>query len=348
MKKNKQKFIDLRSDTVTRPSRPMLEAMMNAEVGDDVFGEDPTVNALQKRVAKLFGKEDALFVPSGTMGNEICVKAHTQPGDEIIVEEESHIFVFETAGPSLLSGVQMQTVRGVKGVLPQDKVEAAIRYKAYYMPPTRLICLENTHGRSAGSVVPLENMKAISKFAKSKGISVHLDGARIWNASVASGVSFKEYGKCVDSISACFSKGLGTPAGSIVIGSKEFIEKARRYRKIFGGGMRQIGILAAAAMYALDHNIDRMKEDHKKARFLADRLIVLDALAIDLTEVQTNMVFIDIAKSGISQAEAMELLKNEGVLVTPERHTFLRAVMHLDVSHDAVEQAASAFKKVFA
>jgi threonine aldolase len=340
-------YIDLRSDTVTRPSRGMLEAMMDAEVGDDVFGEDPTINKLQERVAAMFGKEQALFVPSGTMGNEVCIKAHTQPGDEIIVEDESHIFVYETAGPSLLSGVQMKTIRGNKGVLNLNDIRKAIRPISYYMPRTALICLENTHGRSAGSVVPLDEMRKVYEFSREQKIPVHVDGARLWNACVATGIAPKEYAQYADSLSVCFSKGLGTPAGSIIIGTAEFINKARRYRKIFGGGMRQVGFLAAAALYALDHNIDRLKEDHAKAHYLAEQLMKIGALTIDMTEVQTNMVFIDIAGSGKSQTEAMDLLKAQGVLVTPERHSSLRAVTHLDVSQAEVEKAVEGFRKVF-
>ena len=342
------KYVDLRSDTVTKPSKPMLEAMMNAEVGDDVFGEDPTVNALQKKVAEMFGKESALFVPSGTMGNEICVKVHTSPGEEIIVEENSHIIIYETAAPSLLSGVQMKPVPSIRGAINVEDLRKAVRPNVYYMPRTKLICLENTHGRSAGSIVPIENIQAVHAFASEQNISLHLDGARIWNACVATGIRPKEYAKYFDSISVCFSKGLGAPIGSAVVGDAKFVENARRYRKIFGGGMRQAGLLAAAALYAIEYNIERLKVDHDKARYFASELNGLSKISIDMNEVQTNMVFVDIAKTGKSQSEILELLKSHSVLMTPERHSSLRAVMHLDVSMDEVKHTVQIFHKLFA
>ncbi|HZY09738.1 MAG TPA: low-specificity L-threonine aldolase [Bacteroidota bacterium] len=341
------KYIDLRSDTVTKPSAGMLEAMMRAEVGDDVFGEDPTVNALQKKIAEIFGKAAALFVPSGTMGNEVCIKVHTEPGDEIIVEQDSHIFVYETAAPSLLSGVQMKALKGTRGMITAAQVKREIRPKAYYLPRTKLICVENTHGRAGGTIVPLEELKLLHELAESEKIGMHLDGARLWNACVATGIAPKEYAKYTDSISVCFSKGLGAPIGSIIIGTNEFIEKARKYRKIFGGGMRQVGILAAAALYALDYNIDRLKEDHQKARYFAEEISRVKSLEIDLAEVQTNMVIIEIEKRGKSQEEILLLLKSHGILVTPERQSAIRAVMHLDVSMKEVEQAVSVFHKLF-
>lgn len=341
------KTIDLRSDTITRPTPPMLEAMMKAEVGDDVFGEDPTVNLLQDKVAGLFGKEAGLFVPSGTMGNQIAIKSHTEPGDEVIVEEDAHIFVYETAAPSILSNVQLKPIRGVRGIFTPEQAAAAIRPSAYYLPPTRLLCLENTHGRSAGAVLPIEGIRALGALCRDRGIRFHLDGARIWNASVASGVPLREYGACFDSLSVCFSKGLGTPVGSMVLGEKAFIERARRFRKIFGGGMRQAGILAAAALYALEHNIERMAEDHRHARWLAESLQDLKGLEMDLDSIQTNMVIIDVARSGKSQEEALRLLAAKGLLLTSERSSSIRAVTHLDVSFDEVREASAIMHEVF-
>ncbi|MBI4548464.1 MAG: low-specificity L-threonine aldolase [Ignavibacteriae bacterium] len=341
------RYIDLRSDTVTKPSRPMLEAMMNAEVGDDVFGEDPTVNRLQQRIADMFGKQAALFVPSGTMGNEICIKVYTQPGDEIIVDEDSHIFVYETAAPSLLSGVQMKTITNTKGIITAEQVKRIIRPKAYYLPSTRLICLENTHGRSGGSIFPLEHIKQIRDLAKSENIKLHLDGARLWNACEATGISPQEYAEYFDSISVCFSKGLGAPIGSIIIGDEGFIDKARKYRKLFGGGMRQAGILAAAALYALDHNVERLSEDHQKAQHFAHELATLKQLRIDVATVQTNMIIIETEGTGRTQTEILTLLKTKGLLLTPERYSAIRAVMHLDVSMDDVKQAVSVFHSLF-
>jgi threonine aldolase len=340
-------YIDLRSDTVTKPSTAMREAMMKAEVGDDVYSEDPTVNRLQNLIAEMFGKEASLFVPSGTMGNEVCIKVHTQPGDEIIVEQDSHIFIYETAAPSLLAGVQVMPIPGRSGNMTVEQIKNTIRPKAYYLPPTKLICIENTHGRSAGSIIPLDEIKRIRNLSLNENIKMHLDGARLWNASVASGVSLKEYALYFDSLSVCFSKGLGAPIGSIIIGSEEFIQRARVYRKIFGGGMRQAGILAAAALYALDNNIDRLEEDHNKAYYFATELNQLKQIGINLNEIQTNMVIADVAPSKKNQQEVLNLLKINGVLLTPERSTSIRAVMHLDVSMDQVKDAVKVFKSLF-
>ncbi len=341
------KYIDLRSDTVTRPSRPMLEAMMRAEVGDDVFGEDPTVNQLQQTIAALFGKEAALFVPSGTMGNEVCIKVHTNPGDEIIVDEDSHIFVYETAAPSMLSGVQMMPIPNRKGVITAQQIREVIRPKVYWMPKTQLICLENTHGRSGASVFPIDEMKRIREVALENNINVHLDGARLWNASVATGIPVADYARYVDSLSVCFSKGLGAPVGSIIIGSKEFVEEARKYRKLFGGGMRQVGILAAAALFALEHNVDRLNEDHAKARTFAVGLSGLNTLKVDPDDVQTNMVILETVNTGMSQSEVLDLLKSKSVLLTPERASCIRAVFHLDVTMEEVKRAIEVFHSLF-
>lgn len=340
-------YIDLRSDTVTKPSADMRKAMMNADVGDDVYGEDPSVNKLQRRIAELFGKEAALFVPSGTMGNEICIKVHTQPGDEIIVDQDSHIFVYETAGPSLLSGVQMMPIAGRSGVMTIEQIKIVIRPSIYYLPRTKLICIENTHGRSSGSIYPLDEIKKISEIALNSNIKMHLDGARLWNASVETGIPLHEYAKYFDSISVCFSKGLGAPIGSIIIGKQEFIEEARKYRKIFGGGMRQVGMLAAAALYAIDHNIERLKEDHQKARYFALELKHFEQIYIDMNQIQTNMVIADISRTDKPQFEVLDLLKAHGILLTPERHSSIRAVMHLDVSIPQVDKAVKVFKSLF-
>ncbi len=264
--------IDLRSDTVTRPSDEMRRVMAGAEVGDDVYGEDPTVNRLQERVARLLGKEEALFVPSGTMGNQISIKVHTQAGDELIAERDAHIFQYETGGAAFLSSVQVHTVQGERGILTAGHVREAIRPEIYYMPRTRLICLENTHNRAGGSIYPLRVIEEIEALAREQKLKMHLDGARLWNACVATGISPATYAGFFDSVSVCLSKGLGAPVGSVIAGSKDFIDSARHYRKIFGGGMRQAGILAAAGLYALDHNIARLIEDHEKAKILAGAL----------------------------------------------------------------------------
>jgi threonine aldolase len=338
-------MIDLRSDTVTRPSAAMRTAMANAEVGDDVFGEDPTVNQLQTKVASLLGKEDALFVPSGTMANQTCIKVHTQPGDEVIVERDSHIFNYETAGGAFLSSVQVHPVEGVRGVLSVEGVKRAVRPRVYYMPKTRLLCLENTHNRAGGTIYPIEAIKEMHNLARNEGMMLHLDGARLWNASAVTGIPPSEYAAYFDSVSVCLSKGLGAPIGSVISGTKEFIDQARRYRKIFGGGMRQAGILAAAGIYALDHNRDRLNEDHEKARYLAGELARMPGLSIDLESVQTNIIIIGVEKSGHTPEEILAALREGGVLLTLGNYMGVRAVTHLDVSMEQVREAAAVFAR---
>ncbi len=279
-------MIDLRSDTITRPSREMLEAMMHAETGDDVFSEDPTVNKLQEMCAELSGKESSLFVTSGVMGNQLAIKSHTEPGDEVIVETESHVINYETAAPSVISSVQLLPVTGMNGILYADDIKKHIRSSEYYFPRTRLVCLENTHNRAGGVILPIESITSVSEMAKEMGIKTHLDGARIFNAQVETGITLKDYASHFDSVSFCFSKGLGCPVGSILCGNKDFIEKARKWRKILGGGMRQAGILAAAGIYALQNNILRLKQDHDKAMIFAGELKTLDRITINQENVQ--------------------------------------------------------------
>jgi threonine aldolase len=322
----------------------MRQAMANAEVGDDVFGEDPTVIALQEKVAALLGKEKALFVPSGVMGNQISIKANTEPGDEIICEQDAHIFNYETAAPSLISSVQVKTLPGVRGVIRADQLVTAIRPKAYYMPRSRMICLENTHNRSGGTIYPLDEIRRIAAFAREHEMIMHLDGARLWNAWVATGIHPKEYAQYFDSVSVCFSKGLGAPVGSATVGTAAFIERVRKWRKVFGGGMRQAGIIAAGALYALEHNVERLKDDHDKAKFFASELSRLPRLSIDMEAVQTNILLINVEKSGKHPDEIIALLKSKGVLVTLGTYTSIRAVMHLDVSSEQVKQAAEIIK----
>lgn len=340
-------MIDLRSDTVTKPSREMRKAMYEAEVGDDVFGEDPTANRLQEKIADLFGKERALFVPSGVMGNQLCIKAQTEPGDEVILEADSHIFNYETTAPSLISAVQLFPLPGLRGTITASQIREAVRPRAYYMPRTALVCLENTHNRAGGTLFPLEEMKKVRTLADELGLGVHLDGARLWNASIASGVSFREYGQQANSVSVCFSKGLGAPVGSAIAGDAAMIDRAHRYRKILGGGMRQVGILAAAALYALVHNIPRLKEDHEKARYLAEELSSLKSFTIDLETVQTNIVLIDVQKTGVTADEVLKRLEESGVLLTPGTRTSVRAVTHLDLTQDQVKGAVGVFRKLF-
>jgi threonine aldolase len=333
------KPIDLRSDTVTRPSPGMRQAMAAAEVGDDVYGEDPTVNLLQERVAGLLGKEAALFVPSGSMGNQLCIKVHTRAGDEIIVERGSHVFNYETAGAAFLSSVQVHPVAGERGILHPDRIREAIRAKIYYMPTTRVVCLENTHNGAGGVVIPLERIREIRAMALEAGLRVHLDGARLWNASAASGVPVSAFAAECDSVSVCLSKGLGAPVGSVIAGGREFIEEARHYRKLFGGGMRQAGILAAGGLYALEHNVDRLSDDHVNARAFAERIAGASGISLDLWTVQSNIV---IFRRGGDGAAFVRSLRERGVWISESGNGVFRAVTHLDVDREEVLRAAAA------
>jgi threonine aldolase len=325
----------------------MRRVMAEASVGDDVFGEDPTVNLLEEKVAALLGEEKAIYVPSGTMGNQTSIKAHTEPGDEVILERDAHIFNYETVAPAMMSNVQIYPLEGKLGVITAEQIKRAIRPKAYYLPRTRLICIENTHNRAGGTIFPLDEMKRIRELALNAGIKVHLDGARLWNASVETGITPREYASYCDSVSVCFSKGLGAPVGSAVAGDADFIERVRRYRKIFGGGMRQAGIIAAGALYALEHNVPRLKEDHEKAKYLAEEVGKLKTLEVDLASVQTNIVLISVEKTGKTPAEILQILRQNGVLLTQGTYTSVRAVTHLDVTMEEVKKAAEVFRKLF-
>ncbi len=340
--------VDLRSDTVTRPSPGMREAIANAIVGDDVFGDDPTVRKLEELAAEVTGKEAGLFVPSGTMGNEVAILTHTNRGNEVLVETGSHIYNYECAGPAVLSGVQLAPIEAEMGIIQARQVEEAIRPDDEHQPQTKLVCLENTHNRAGGVIYPLEVMKEIREVADRHALRVHLDGARIFNASVASGIDVKEYCRLCDSVMFCLSKGLGAPIGSMLVGDSDFIKLARRYRKLLGGGMRQVGVLAAAGIYALQNNIERLHEDHARARRLAEELANISGLSIDMNTVQTNIVVIDIELSGLSVEEAIMLLEREGVLVVPFGRTRIRAVTHLDIDDEDIVKAVEAFRKVFA
>ncbi len=340
-------MIDLRSDTVTKPSSEMLQAMSRAEVGDDVFGEDPTVNKLQEEVAEMFGKEGGLFVPSGVMSNQLAIKSQTNPGDEVIVEAESHIFHYESAGPSILSSVQLHTLPGNNGSITVESLTGAIRPPDYHMPPSKLVCLENTHNRYGGAVYPFDEMQTLCSTARKMGLKLHLDGARIWNAHIASGVSLKEYGEQFDTVSVCFSKGLGAPIGSMLLGNRETIVRAHRYRKVFGGGMRQVGVIAAAARYAVNHNIERMGEDHEKTKVFREILSDLKNLEFLPAGTATNMCIIDIRKQTKKTVDEILVdFKDHGVLLTPSGNGQVRAVMHLDVTMDDVKTAAGIIRNL--
>jgi len=342
-----QKFIDLRSDTVTKPSKAMRQAIAQAEVGDDVFEDDPTVKKLEQMVAELLGKEKALFVASGTMANEVAIKSWTKPGDEVLLEVDSHIYNYEVGAPSVLCGVQMHTLKGKRGVLTVEQILDHIRPQDIHIPPTTLICLENTHNRAGGTIYPIEEIKKIRKATKPLGIKMHLDGARLWNATVATGVPLDQYARWFDSVSVCLSKGLGAPIGSVITGDSDFIRIARRNRKMFGGGMRQVGIIAAAGIYAIENNFNRLIEDHRNAKALAQGLSKIPKISVDLESVQTNIVVIDIKESGLEVGEALEKLKEKNVLAVPFGKTQIRCVTHLDVNRDDIYKALEVFRQVF-
>jgi len=340
--------IDLRSDTVTRPSPGMREAMARAVVGDDVFEDDPTAKELEALAAELTGRQAGLFVPSGTMGNEVALLAHTRRGDEAILDSNAHIYKYEVAGPAVLSGVQLAPLMGERGLLSAAQIEAAIRDDDIHQPVTRVICLENTHNRAGGVIHPVESMREIRALADRRGIRIHLDGARIFNAAAASCVGVKAYCALCDSVMFCLSKGLGAPIGSMVVGDADFILLARRYRKMLGGGMRQVGIIAAAGVYALKHNVARLSEDHARARRLAEAIAKIPSLTIDLDTVQTNIVVIGIGATGMGVEECVAALEKQGLLVVPFGRARMRAVTHLDVDDADIAEAVSIFERVFA
>ncbi len=338
-------IIDLRSDTLTKPSDEMRMAMYEAEVGDDVYKEDPTVNRLEKFAAEILGKEAALYVPSGTMGNQISLNVLTKPGDEVICEKDAHIFQYESGSPAALSGIMLSLVDGVRGVFTPDQVEPLIRpVSAYYMARSRVIEIENTHNRAGGTINPIENIAAVSALGKKYNLYMHLDGARIWNASVATGISPAEYAKHFDSVSCCLSKGLGAPIGSLIAGTKDFIQEAYRVRKGWGGGMRQAGILAAAGLYALKNNIERLKEDHEKAETLAKKLAAIPGVSVDMESVQTNIVMF--TQSKLSVEDFLSKCSENGLKLGTGKVGVIRAVTHMDVSLNEMTDAAHLIEKI--
>jgi threonine aldolase len=342
-------IIDLRSDTVTRPSAGMRAAMAAAEVGDDVFGDDPTVNRLEERVAGLLGKEAALYVPSGTMSNQLAVNVHTQPGDELLCDLNCHIYNYEAGGPAILSGVTCRTLDGDFGILDVSQLEDKIRNPDDpHLVKTRLVCLENTHNRGGGRIYPLDKIEAIRQWAAKNGLGMHLDGARLWNAIVATGIPAREWAKHFDTVSVCFSKGLGAPVGSALVGPKALLAKARRRRKLFGGGMRQAGIIAAGCLYALDHNIDRLADDHQNAQILADAVADTPGLHLEPAEVETNLVWFRIDQSVGTAKDIAARLKQNGVLVHAAGPQKIRACTHLDVTKAQADRAAETLRKVVA
>lgn len=338
-------MIDLRSDTVTKPTAAMRRAIAEAEVGDDVFGEDPTTARLEARVAGLLGKEAAVFVPSGVMGNQIALRLHTQPGDEVIVAERSHIFHYESGAPGALSGVQLRPLPHPAGFLTGEAVAAAARGRYDWEPRTRLVCVENTVNKTGGRVVPLGLTQEVADVAREHGLALHLDGARLWNAAAASGRSEAELAVPFDTVNVCLSKGLGAPVGSVLAGSAEMMRRARRIRKLFGGGMRQTGLLAAAGLHALEHHRDGLADDHRRARRLADALAALPGFDVDPATVETNIV---IAETAEPAADVLARLEARGVRMVAFGPRTIRATTHRDVSDDDVEQAIGALEDLFA
>jgi threonine aldolase len=339
------KFIDLRSDTVTKPTHEMREAMARAEVGDDVYGEDPTAILLQERAAEIMGKDAALFVPSGSMGNQIAVRLHTEPGQEVIIEERSHMFNLEMAGMAVISGALAHPIQCQDGMMDWDSISAAIRPTSSYYAQTGLVAVENTQNLAGGTVMTFECMKKIAERAHEQGIPVHLDGARIFNAAIVLRRDVAEIASLFDSVMFCLSKGLGAPVGSIIAGTREFIDRAVPIRRMLGGGMRQVGVIAAAGLVALDKMIARLEEDHANAQFLAMGLAEIQGVRIDPERVQTNIVVFDIRDSGQTTEEFSARLKQRGVLANGIRAGEMRMVTHKDVSRNDCEVALGAIRE---
>jgi threonine aldolase len=345
----REPIYDLRSDTVTQPSPAMKRAMMEAPLGDDVLGDDPTVQRLEAMIAGITGKEAGLFFPSGTQSNETAIVVHTRPGDEILVERKAHIFNFESGGPAVLAGVMSNPIDTPDGVLRVEDLEPRIRSTIDpHFAQTRLVCLENTHNGHGGRIAPIAEMERTAAWARERGLRVHLDGARLFNAVVASGIPAPRWAACADTVSLCLSKGLGAPVGTCLVGDAETIQAARWVRKRLGGGMRQAGILAAAGVYALEHNIDRLAEDHALARAIAERLAEIDGLGVDLESVQTNIVLVRVEDERVAVARLVETLEELGVRVFATGPAMLRIVTHMDVAPGAETEVPRRFAEAMA
>ncbi len=336
------KPIDLRSDTVTLPTEEMLEAIRHAELGDDVYGEDPTVNKLEEMAAEKMGKEAAMLVPSGTMANLVSVLSNTKRGDSAVLEANSHIYWYELGGISAIASVLPLPVRGTMGVMDPSDIEAALRPKGLHMAKTTLVCIENTHNRAGGTIVTPSQTEAISKVAKEHRLRLYMDGARIFNAAVALKVDVQQFTRHVDNLMFCLSKGLSCPIGSIVVGTEEHIQKARRARKILGGGMRQAGVIAAPGIIALEKMIDRLEDDHRNARLLAEGLIKMEGIKVDMKTVQTNMVIFDIDSLGVRADIFVKKMKGHGVLAGNISKTRIRMVTHRGIEKEDIEKALAA------
>jgi threonine aldolase len=340
---NPADLVDLRSDTVTRPTPEMYEAMRNAPVGDDVLGDDPTVIELERLAAETMGKEAALFVPSGTMGNQIALACHCRPGDAILIEEEAHVLYYEVGGPALIAGVVSWTLPSHRGAMDPAHVDRRVLKANLHTPGTTLLCLENTHNRAGGAIIPLDTMAAYRQVADRHGIKVHLDGARVFNAAVALGVPVREIAQHVDTVNFCLSKGLRSPVGSLLCGPSDFIENARIWRKRLGGGMRQAGILAACGIVSLTQMVDRLAEDHANARRIAEAITDLPGLRVDLDTVETNMVLVHMEEPA---AEWQVRLQEAGVLCLPVAADRLRLVLHGDIDAAKTDRAIEAFQRL--
>ncbi|HJZ63360.1 MAG TPA: GntG family PLP-dependent aldolase [Candidatus Acidoferrum sp.] len=343
---NTASIVDLRSDTVTRPTAAMRRAMAEAEVGDDVYLEDPSVNRLEKRAAKIFGKEAALFVPSGCMGNLIAIKVWTHHGDEVICEERSHVNLYELASMSAIAGCMPRVARADDGVLDWKKIEAVIRPVIYYDSQTALVCLENTHNMAGGTLFPTKQVDEICANAHAVKLKVHMDGARIFNAAVALGESVAQMTRNLDSVMFCLSKGLGAPVGSMIVGSRQFIDKARIYRKMFGGGMRQAGVLAAAGLLALEESPKRLQEDHANAQYLANEIAKISGLRIDPAGVKTNIVIFDCEQAGMNAVQLCEALQPHGIWALDTAPFSVRFVTHCDVDRAGCKRAIKTLEHV--
>jgi threonine aldolase len=339
-----KKIIDLRSDTVTKPTLAMRKAMAEAEVGDDVLGDDETVKELELRTAEILGKDAAVFVPSGTMANQLAIRCQTQHGDEMLLDANAHIYWYEAGASAALSGVICRTLPGVRGVFSSADVRAALRPIDVHFPPTRLLAIENTHNRGGGSVWPLALIQEVCGVAREAGLRTHLDGARLWNASVSTGIPESEYARDFDSVSVCFSKGLGAPVGSALAGSTELVERARRFRKQFGGGMRQAGIIAAGALYAMVNHRERLSDDHTNAKQLASGLSEIPGILVNGDMIDTNMVYFDVEHG--SAMELIALLKERNILIMSTGERTIRAVTSLAVDADDILQVVDAVSNI--
>ena len=336
-------MIDLRSDTITKPTDEMRRVMASAAVGDDVLGDDPTVIALEKRTAEVLGMPAAVYMPSGTMTNQVAIRTHTEPGDEVLADANAHCYFYEAGGPAAISGVSCRLLPGERGIFTPDDVRAALRPRNVHFPPTKLVCVENTHNRGGGSIWPIEQVAAVAGVARQANLAMHLDGARLWNASAATGVAECDYAAHFDTVSVCFSKGLGAPVGSCLAGSAELIARARRFRKLLGGGMRQAGIIAAGALYALENHRERLGEDHANARRLAEGVAELPGVEIDPATVETNIVYFHV--TAMPADEMVEKLSAGGVGVLALGPDTVRAVTNLSVSAGDIDEAIRAFTK---